>query len=321
MNNNLPAFKPNFKYSNIGIAVGKLVYAQPLAKKETNEQYGHEFLVFAQGQGSINVRIPKLETSQSSLDAYPVDGKPRIKVGLTKISQFVTDQGKVYTNLTSFVPFDEPVKVDGTEMTDSIKGRVGGEVAAIRQTQENNIVITLVSYQTDKDDSTKLATLPNGKTIDPEVLQVVVEDDAVKQDIVSKNVGVGSNIEIGYAYINRDDIEYDEYGFPIGSGNRIEKLVAGRVIVHSSGEQNNTGGFGNVSQNTQQMGFNQNQKPQNNQQNGFNNQNSNNNQNNGFGSQQQDSQLGQPLNDNNPLAQQANNIFNQNNSGGFQFGQ
>lgn len=318
---NAPEFKPNFKYSNVGNVVGTLVYAKALEKNDTGEPFGHEFLINSKGYGSVNVRVPMLEKSQYAMDNYPVEDKPRVRLGLTQLSQFVTDQGKVYTNTTSFLEMTDAVKVDGSNMPDAINGRFGGEVMNIAM--EGNIVkLQIVSYNVDKEG--KRITKRDGTPIDPEVVSFEVHKPELVQQF-QQNVRQGMNIEVGYNYINKDDVTYDEYGFPVGSGDRIERVEVGKVIIHESqspGPQGNMRGFGGQQQSNQQQ-----------QQGGFGGQQQQNQQGqtpfgNHGGQQQQQGQQNpfpgsQEMSGNDPLAQQANQVFGQNNNqggSGFSFG-
>ena len=245
---NIPEFKPNFKYSNVGLVVGTLCYAKELQKK-TGETYGHEFLINAKGHGSINVRVPSLPKSNYALQNFPVAEKPRVRVGLATLSQFFANTGKIYTSVTSFVEMQEAVKLDGSEMPDSIKGRLGGEVFGIKVEQDGHIVCNLVTYDVDKDG--KRTVLRNGKPIDPKIIQLHIVEPAIIEEFKAK-VKNGSNIEVGYSYVNKDDVSYDEYGLPVGSGNHVDRVEVGRLIVHAAPQQQNMGGFGGFQQQPQQ---------------------------------------------------------------------
>ena len=290
---NVPEFKPNFKYSNIGNVVGSLVYARQMEKKD-GTPFGHEFLINARGFGSVNVRVPKLEKSQYALDHFSVADKPRVRMGLTQLSQFVTDKGKVYTHTTSFQEMTEAKTVDGKDMPDAIKGRFGGEVFNLRL--ENGIVkFHIISYGVDKDG--KRTTLNNGQPTDPDIVAFEVHKPELIEQF-KQNVRNGMNIEVGYSYINKTDVSYDEYGFPVGSGEVIERVEVGKFVVHQTNQQpsqqGNMGSFGQPQQ-----------------------------QSNPFGNQQQQNPFGgaQQLPNNNPLAQQAQQIFgNQGFGQPFEFG-
>lgn len=283
---NVPEFKQNFKYSNVGIVVGKLVYAKQL-ENEAGEAYGHEFLLNSPTTfGSVNVRVPKLEKSNYAMNNFHVADKPRVKLGLAQISQFTTDQGKTYTNMTSYLEMEEAKTVNGEDMADGVKGRVGGEVINLRM--EGNVAkFSIVAHRTDKEG--KLMKKNNGEPLKPDVVEFVVED----QDVLQSMQGLqnGSNIEVGYHYINKDDVTYDEFGFAQGTGNRIEKVVAKKIVRV---QQNN-----NNDQNTGSFGQNQSNQNQNNQNGAF----------------------GTPLPQDDPLHQQAQDYFGGNNQNqGFSFG-
>lgn len=325
---NVPQFKGNFKYSNVGNVVGTLVYAKEMLNKQ-QQIFGHEFLINAKGYGSINVRVPKLEKSQYAMDNFSVADKPRVRLGLTTLTQFVTNQGKVYTNATSFVEMSEAKRVDGSDMPDIIAGRIGGEVFNLRQEGEV-IKFHIVSYSVDENG--KRNTLRDGRPIDPDVVAIEVHDPAVIQEFRNKGVQNGSNIEVGYKYINRDNVTYDEYGFAIGDGSRIERVEAGKLVVH--------GGSGTPGPQGSPQGNFQGGSPLGGQQGGnpFGGGQSNQGSHNPFANQQGNNpftnQGNQQVNQGNPFANaeiidqgehlqdQANQIFGQNGQGqgGFSFG-
>lgn len=290
-----PDFKAGFKYQNIGNIVGTLNYAKAMKRKDDSE-YGIEFLINARGFGSINVRIPMMDRAQSSLDNYSVADKPRVRAGLARIEQFVADNGRVYTNATTFVELSDATTASGEPMKDNIAGRVGGEVFNIQQIQGSNAIkFSVVSYSVDRKDESKRATTQDGTPIDPQVLTFEAHDPNVINQI-QQTVTQGSNVEVGYKYLNKSNVQYDEYGFAINGGNSdvIERLEAGKIVVHGApqqqqqggfgggfGQQQSQGGFGQQQQGgfggQQQQGFGQQQPPQ--QQQGFGQQ--------GFGQQQQ----------------------------------
>ena len=230
----MPEFKPNFKYVNIGNVVGTLCYAKELMRKD-GTAYGHEFLINAKGHGSINVRIPNLEKSTQALENFPVSERPKVRVPLASISMFFAESGKVYTNVNSFCEMSEATKYDGTEMPDSIKGRIGGEIAKVQTNQDGTISALLVIYKTDKEG--KLIKNRNGETLKPDVLKVDVVDEALVAEF-KKRVTIGSNVEFGYQYINKENTTYDDFGFPIGDGKRIERVEVKKIVVHSAPQQN-----------------------------------------------------------------------------------
>lgn len=281
---NKPNFKPNFKYQNVGVAVGQLNYSKPMTRQDGSE-YGTEYLVSAKGFGSINVRLPHQQNAQQTNDAYYVSERPRVRANLTTLTQFRADSGKVYTNLETFQAFTEPVDYSGQPMEDGFKGRVEGEVHGIRQV-DDVIKFFLTAYRTDKEG--KLVTSKkDGAPLQPDTIEFEIHDQQVKQQFMS-SVGEGSNVGVGYRYLNKSNITYDEFGFPQGDGKTIEYVEAAKIIVHSASGTpqpgNNQGGF---SQPNQQQGFNQqpnvdmnmptgmNQGQQ--QQNGFNQQTNNQN--------------------------------------------
>lgn len=280
MTNAYPDFKAGFKYQNIGNIVGTLNYAKAM-KRQDGSEYGIEFLVNARGFGSINVRIPMMDRAQTSLDNYPVEDKPRIRAGLSRIEQFTTDKGKTYTNATTFVELSDAVTANGDEMKDNIAGRVAGEVFNIQQIQ-NALKFSVVTYSVDRKDETKRATLSDGTPIDPQVLTFEAHDPNVINQI-QQTVRQGSNVEVGYKYLNKMNVQYDDYGFPINDPNSvIERLEAGKIVVHGAPQQQQQGGFGGgFGQQQSQGGFGGQQ------QGGFGGQ-----QQQGFGQQQQQQQQG-----------------------------
>lgn len=239
-------------------------------------------------------------------------------------------------------------------MPDNIAGRVAGEVISIEQVQ-NFLKLSIITYSTDKDDKTKRASLANGTLVDPNVLAFEVHDPNVIHQI-QQTVRQGSNIEVGYKYFNKNNTTYDEYGFAT-QGDVIERLEIGKLIVHGTQQQqpqgqgfggqgfggNQAGGFGGQQQQTQGFGQQQQQPSFGNQPGGpFNSNNYPSNQQ-GLGNEQppqgsvpfdanyqQQPQggfgdpfagQGQQLDNNNPFAQEANQMFGQNNQqNGFGFG-
>ncbi|WP_257064237.1 hypothetical protein [Priestia megaterium] len=349
---NLPQYKENFKYSNVGNVVGTLVYAKQMESQDGNP-FGHEFLINAKGYGSINVRVPSLEKSNYAMNNYNVADKPRVRMGLTSLSQFVTQQGKVYTNVTSFVEMSDAKRVDGSDMPDIIAGRIGGEVFDIKQ-EGSAIKFRIISYPLDRDGNR--SKLRNGNFVNPDVVAVEIHEPAVIQEFTQK-VQNGSNVEVGYKYVNKDDITYDDYGFAVGSGNRIERVECGKLVVHGGNgtpnpqgsPQGNFQGGTPFNQQQQQQGgnpfgggqsnqgapnpfANQQQGQQQQQGNPFANQGQQQNQQQGNpfanqGQQNNQGQQGNPfagaeiIDQGDHLQQQANQIFGNNGQGnGFQFG-
>lgn len=251
-----PDFKAGFKYQNIGNIVGTLNYAKAMKRKDDSE-YGIEFLINARGFGSINVRIPMMDRAQSSLDNYSVSDKPRVRAGLARIEQFVADNGRVYTNATTFVELSDATTASGEPMKDNIAGRVGGEVFNIQQIQGSNAIkFSIVSYSVDRKDESKRATTQDGTPLDPQVLTFEAHDPNVINQI-QQTVRQGSNVEVGYKYLNKSNVQYDEYGFAINGGNSdvIERLEAGKIVVHGAPQQQQQGGFGGGFGQQQQGGF------------------------------------------------------------------
>lgn len=258
-----PDFKAGFKYQNIGNIVGTLNYAKELKRKDESI-YGWEFLINAKGFGSVNVRIPMMDRAQSSIDNFPVEDKPRVRAGLTRIEQFTTDKGKTYTNATTFVELSEAVTVNGDKMNDNIAGRVAGEVFDIQPIQGQSgaaaLKLKVVTYPTDKNDEKKRAVQSDGTPVDPQVLTFEVHDTNVINQL-QQTVRQGSNIEIGYKYFNKSMVQYDEYGYPINDeNNTIERLEIGKLTVHGASQNQGAfgGGFGGQQKefgNQQQQGF------------------------------------------------------------------
>lgn len=347
-----PDFKSGFKYANIGNIVGTLNYAKAMKKKDGVTEFGYEFLINARGFGSINVRIPMMDRAQNSLDNFPVSDKPRVRAGLSRIEQFTSDAGKTYTNATTFVELSEAKTASGEDMKDNIAGRVAGEVFNLQQIQGENgpaIKFDVVSYSVDKDDANKRATTANGTPVDPQVLTFEAHDPEVVHQI-QQTVRQGANVEVGYKYFNKSNIQYDDYGFAINDNSSvIERLECGKIVVHGAPQQQNQGGFGGnqggfggQQQNQQQQGFGQQQQgfgqQQQQQQQGYqgggfgdpNQYNmpdnqipfSQNYQQQGFGQQQGDPFAGgQELHQGNPLHDEAQRMFGNGNGGnGFGFG-
>lgn len=312
-NKQYPDFKSGFKYQNIGNIVGMLNYAKELKRKD-DSVYGWEFLINAKGFGSVNVRIPMMDRAQSSIDNFPVEDKPRVRAGLTRIEQFTSDKGKTYTNATTFVELSEAVTVNGDKMNDNIAGRVAGEVFDIQQIQGLNgaaaLKLKVVTYPTDKNDEKKRAFQAEGTPVDPQVLTFEAHDQNIINQL-QQTVNQGSNIEIGYKYFNKSMVQYDEYGYPINDeNNTIERLEIGKLTVHGGQQQQQNGTFGG--------GFGQQQQGFGGQQQGFGGQQ-------GFGQQappqqyqqqqqnfgQQQNGFGQQQNQQNGFGYQPQQGFNQ----------
>jgi hypothetical protein len=292
-----PDFKSGFKYQNIGNIVGTLNYAKAMKRKDGTE-FGVEFLINAKGFGSINVRIPMMDRAQTSLDNYPVEDKPRIRAGLSRIEQFTSDKGITYTNATTFVELSDAVTVNGDEMKDNIAGRLAGEVFNIQPIRGDKgaqaIRFNLVTYPVDRKDEKNRATQADGTPVDPQVIAIEAHDPAIIGQM-QQTVRQGSNVEIGYKYFNKSNVAYDEYGYPINDPNDvIERIEVGKLVVH--GAPQDQGAFGGQNQNQgQQQGF-----GSQGQQGGFGGQQQ------GFGGQQQQQQqgFGQQQQQQNPYANQ-----------------
>ena len=290
---NYPAFKQGYKYLNIGNIVGNLNYAKPMVKKDKVTEFGYEFLINAKGFGSINVRIPKMDAAQESLDLFPISDKPRVRAGLAKLEQFVTDNGKRYTNATCFVTLSDATTVGGEPMKDNLAGRLAGEVFNMQQIQGDNglaLAFDLVSYPTDNDG--KLQVGQNGAPYDPNVIRLEVHQPQILTEFQNQGVSNGSNIEVGYRYFNKSNVKYDDFGYPINDPNDvIERVEVGKLTkVHSAAGGGQQGGFGGGQG---QQGFDGQQQQQGGfggQQQGFGNQG----QQQGFGGQQQQQQSPPP---------------------------
>jgi hypothetical protein len=237
--NQVPQFNPNFAYNNLGMVVGKLVYGSPALRQDQTE-YGWDFLLNATGFGSVNLRIPMLDKAQASINEFPiVDPKPRVRAGLAQISQFVTTTGKTFTNFTSFVELEKPITVKGEEMEDKVSGRLSGEMFG-KQQSKDGIQFKLVFYATDRKDKKKRAQRGNGDFIDASVLTLEATDPELIQQIA--NTPDGANVDIGYYYINKDDVTYDEFGMTEGSGVKIERIEVKKFKMLKAPEG---GGFTN----------------------------------------------------------------------------
>lgn len=239
--NNAPQFNPKYTYNNIGMVVGTLVYGSPALRQDQTE-YGWDLLLNAKGFGSVNVRIAKLDKAQASINRFPIsDPKPRVRAGLTQISQFVTNTNKTFTNFTTFVELEEPTTVNDEQIADKVSGRLSGEIFAKQQAGEG-IKFKLAFYSTDRRDSKKRATNGQGQPIDVNVLTLEAHDPAIVQQIA--NTPDGANVDIGYYYINKDDITYDEFGMPEGSGNKIERIEVKKFKMLAAPTNNFAGGYG-----------------------------------------------------------------------------
>ena len=224
----LPEFKPNYKYSDIGTVVGTIVYSKELLKKD-GTPYGMEFLVNVKGHGSINLRVPSMYKAQAIAEQFPAKDKPKVRFGLVTVDSYKAKTGKVYTNFTTFAEPSEAVTNNGEEIADKVKGKIGGEVANIVE-KDGIITFWVVSYRVDGNG--ELIKNRQGQPFAPLLVKMDIVDEDVKKQF-NKEVEVGTNVEVGYSYINKDDISFDEFGLPTGSGQKISRLEAKRLIVHA----------------------------------------------------------------------------------------
>lgn len=218
-------FNKEFRYSNIGTVVGTLCHFKPLLRKD-GSQYGGEYLINVHGHGAVNIRVPSMKNVNDINEEFQVSDRPHIRVGMVQVDTFFADSGKVYTNFTSFGEF-KPV---GVEVADTAKGNVSGEVVEIVP-QAGGLVLKVEVYQVNKDG--ELVTNSMGKPFDPKVIKIDVLDEFIVNQ-VQRTVKVGSNVLVGYNFVNKLDISYDEYGLPEGSGERITRLEAGKLIVNAN---------------------------------------------------------------------------------------
>lgn len=218
-------FNDAFKYSNIGTVVGTLCYAKPLTRKD-GSQYGAEFLLNVKGHGSVNIRIPSMAKVEKIMDEFPVSDKPHIRVPMVQVESYYADSGKVYTNFTTFSEF----KAVGDEVEDTAKGNISGEVIDIT-TEGKAKVVKLAVFQVDKDGNR--ITNYQGKELPEKFVKVEILEQELKQQL-QQEVKVGTNLIVGYSYINKNDVSYDEYGLPVGSGNRITRIEAGKLVVNAN---------------------------------------------------------------------------------------
>ena len=223
----LPEFKPNFKYSNVGTVIGKIVYVSDLVSK-AGKQYGKKFLVSVKGHGSADVKIPSVQKAEQIANMFPVGSEKPVRFGLVTVDSYQSKTGKVYTNFTTFA---EPSNINdsGTEVAPKIKGKVGGEVAKIIE-KDGKIAFWLVSYRVDKEG--KQLKNRNGEYLPPILVKIELVDKEIIEQF-NDEVQEGSNVEVGYSYINKDDISFDEFGMPLGSGEKVSRIEGKRIIVHA----------------------------------------------------------------------------------------
>ena len=218
-------FKTNFKYSNIGTVVGTLCYFRPLERKD-GSQYGGEFLLNVQGHGSVNVRVPNMQKVEEILAEFPVEDRPHVRVGMTQVDMFFAQSGKVYTNFTSFAQF----KAVGEEVEDTAKGNISGEVVKMKTNADGTISLLIYVFSTDKEGN--VIKNYQGQALIKKIKVDVVDPQLIKQ--VNEEVQEGTNLIVGYSFVNKNDVRYDEFGLPIGSGERVTRIEAGKLIVHAN---------------------------------------------------------------------------------------
>lgn len=221
-----PNFKANFTYANIGNVVGNLVYAKELKRKD-GSVFGYDFLVNAQGFGGINIKVPMLSKAEETLENFPIANKPKVRFNLVSADAYFAQSGKTYLSMSTFNGGEE-----AGEMSDRAVGRLAGEVTKYRTDAQGNITFLLVVYQTDKDNKL-LINRRTGKAYEPRVIPVTVKDENLKKELKEGNVRDGANISIGYAFVNKTDVSYDEFGFSTGSGKRVTQILAKKMVIHS----------------------------------------------------------------------------------------
>ena len=222
-------FNKEYKYTNIGTVVGTLCYFKPLERKD-GSQYGGEFLINVQGHGSVNVRVPNMAKVEEILNEFPVENRPHVRVSMTQVDMFFAQTGKVYTNFTSFAPFKA---VDET-VADTAKGNISGEVIKMKENGDGTMALLLAVYNVDKDNN--LIKNYQGQPLPAKKIKIdIVEPQLVTQ--VKKEVQEGTNLIVGYSFVNKNDVRYDEYGLPVGSGERVTRVEAGKLIVNANGKK------------------------------------------------------------------------------------
>ena len=222
-------FNKEYKYTNIGTVVGTLCYFKPLERKD-GSQYGGEFLINVQGHGSVNIRVPNMTKVEEILNEFQVENRPHVRVGMTQVDMFFAQSGKIYTNFTSFSPF----KAVGEEVADTAKGNISGEVLKIKQNGDGTLALLLGVYSVDKDGN--LLKNYQGQTLPIKKIKIdIIDPQLVVQ--VKKEVQEGTNLIVGYSFVNKNDVRYDEYGLPVGSGERVTRIEAGKLIVNANGKK------------------------------------------------------------------------------------
>lgn len=222
-------FKKEFKYTNIGTVVGTLCYYKPLERKD-GSQYGGEFLLNVKGHGSVNVRVPSMYKLEQILENFNVDDRPHVRIPMTQADCYISPQTKkVYINFTSFAEFKEV----GEDVQDTAKGNISGEVTAMKAT-DDKVVLMVAVFNTDKEGN--LIKKQDGTPLPPKAIKVDVIDPAMVKQFKDE-VQVGSNVTIGYSYINKNDVSYDEFGLPIGDGGRVTRIEAKKLITLANKKQ------------------------------------------------------------------------------------
>lgn len=221
-------FNNKFKYTNIGTVVGTLCYFRPLERKD-GSQYGGEFLINVKGHGSASVRVPSMYKVNEILDEFNVEDRPHVRVNMTQLDMYFAQSGKTYINFTSFAPF----KAVGEEVQDTAKGNISGEVVQIVE-KDGKVKLVMAVFNTDKDGV--LVKNKMGEPLPVKRLEVIVtKEDLIAQ--INKEVKEGTNLTVGYSFVNKNDVSYDEYGLPVGTGERITRVEAGKLIVLENGKK------------------------------------------------------------------------------------
>lgn len=230
----IPEFKPNFKYTNKANAVGTLCYATPLKDQKTGDVWAYRFLINGNGN-SFNVTINNPSKGAKALEDFPLSQEPKPKVRLGLVSLNMTFGEKVYTNFNTYAEMQEGVKIDGSHMMGGLRGIVGGEVVNSKANSDGSIGVLLAIYNVYEkgDKAGQRVVKRDGTPMPPKVVKLDVVDDQLKQMFQNK-VAVGANVEFGYEYINKENKTFDEFGFPVGDGKRVERIEVKKIVVHSS---------------------------------------------------------------------------------------
>lgn len=218
----MATFNKEYEYNNVGSIVGTICHVKELTRKD-GTAYGHEFLVNVKGHGSVNVRVPMLGKSQPLADKY-FGKRTHVRINLAQIDMYHnTNTNKIYTNFISFTEFKEV----GDDVTDTIKGLIKGEVVNFKE-ENNAIKVKMVIFQTDKEGN--LRTRYDGTPLAPKQVIFVVEDALLKAQF-NEEVQVGTNLAVGYTFTNKSEASFDEWGFPIGNGERVTKTIAEKLVA------------------------------------------------------------------------------------------